>query len=103
MYLAAAGAAHQQQPQVGHHHQTVHNSTSAPVPPGTAATVASVPNASRDSCVPTEVPSSDASHSSTVAGSKFKRGERHIDVSVSRDDFGRQRVREREVVDRLVM
>jgi hypothetical protein len=71
MYLAAAGAAHQQQPQVGHHHQTVHNSTSAPVPSGTAA---SVPNASRDSRVPTEVPSSDASHSSTAAGAKFKRG-----------------------------
>jgi hypothetical protein len=84
--LSFAGAAHQQQPQ-SDHQQDVN-----------VATAAAGQNTGRESNFHPQVPSdTQGSHqhrspSSTVGGTKFKRGERHFDVSASRDDFGHQRM-----------
>ena len=84
----AGGAAPQQPPQVGQQ-QTVNVAASVPAAVGQNTT-------GRERNFHAQVPTDRGSqHSSGTAGNKFKRGERHIDVSASRDHFGHQRMRER--------
>jgi hypothetical protein len=89
--LSFAGAV-PQQPSQGSQQQTVNIPASVPAAVGQNTT------GSERNVHAAQVPTDQGSQnsSSSTAGNKFKRGERHIDVSASRDHHvGRQRMRER--------
>jgi hypothetical protein len=85
--LSFAGAAHHQQPQSGQQQNVYVGTAAAGQTTGREESTfhaQQVPNDTHDS--------HQHNSSSKKEGTKFKRGERHIDVSGSREDFSHQRM-----------
>jgi hypothetical protein len=86
--LSFAGAAHHQQPQSGQQQNVYVGTAAAGQSTGREESTfhaQQVPNDTHDS-------HQQHNSSSKKEGTKFKRGERHIDVSGSREDFSHQRM-----------